>query len=181
MDRITSGWRMGQHDGGGVDGGPLTAISPEPGKTLFETIEQSSLADHETFVVERRELVFAMLNIYPYNPGHLMVLPKRAVSALSELSDDEYRELWDLVRIGSLACESAFNPDGLNVGLNQGTAAGASQPTHLHVHIVPRWEADTNFATAVADIRVLPMTLQDAWERIRDVWPASNDAEPSSA
>lgn len=177
MEHLTSGWRLASKASGGVDGNRSTALTPAPGLTLFETIDQSDLPDDETLVIERRPLVFALLNIYPYTSGHVMVLPRRAVPKITELTEDEHDALWDLVRVAAKACEQAFAPDGLNVGVNQGTAGGASQPEHLHVHVVPRWSADTNFMTATADIRVLPMTLLDAWERIRDVWPALDQAE----
>lgn len=181
MERITAGWRLADQDNNGADGEPATLLQPEPGKTLFETIEQSGLPDSETFVIDRSGVVFAMLNIYPYTSGHVMVLPRRAVASLVDLTDEEYTELWSLVRVAATAVEHAFQPHGLNVGLNQGVAGGASQPEHLHVHVVPRWSADTNFITSVADTRILPLTLQDAWERIRDVWPLGDHPEADPA
>ena len=167
MERLNAGWRLGRPVGLGVDGEPTLELSAAPGMTLFETLEQSDLPDEATFVVQRRALVFAVLNISPYSPGHVMVLPKRAVPDLLELGEDEERELWRLVRDVYRAVRKAFSPDGMNVGINDGVAGGASQPDHLHVHVVPRWNADTSFTTTVADVRVLPMTLHDAWTRVR--------------
>ena len=150
---------------------PYEAIEPEPGKTLFETIEQSPLGDDRTYLIARRRSCFAVLNVYPYSSGHVMVLPKRAVPNILELSDEEHDDLWQLVRIAYRAVGEAFEPDGMNVGINEGRAGGASIPDHLHVHVVPRWYADTSFTTTVAEARVLPMTLRDSWLRVRACWP----------
>ena len=171
MDRMYAGWRLGAPPGAGADGLPYQAIEPEPGKSLFETIEQSSLGDDRTYLIARRRSCFAVLNVYPYSSGHVMVLPKRAVPNILELSDEEHDDLWQLVRIAYRAVGDAFEPDGMNVGINEGRAGGASIPDHLHVHVVPRWYADTSFTTTVAEARVLPMTLRDSWLRVRACWP----------
>jgi ATP adenylyltransferase len=171
MERLFSGWRLGQPDGVGGDGLPHANLGPEPGKSLFETIEQSGLADDETYILVRRPTTFAILNVFPYTPGHLMVLPRRAVGCMDELDDGELTELWRLVRDASVAVKAAFAPDGLNIGVNEGTAGGGSYPDHLHVHVVPRWSADTNFMTTIAEARVLPVTLADSWAQLRASWP----------
>ncbi len=171
MDRMYAGWRLGAPPGSGSDGLPYEAIEAEPGKSLFETIEQSPLADDRTYLIARRRSCFAVLNVYPYSSGHVMVLPKRAVPNILELTDEEHDDLWRLVRIAYRAVGDAFSPDGMNVGVNEGRAGGASIPDHLHVHIVPRWYADTSFTTTVAEARVLPMTLRDSWLRVRASWP----------
>ncbi len=171
MDRVYAGWRLAIPAGSAADGSDYETIEPEPGKTLFETIETSSLSDEETYLIARRGSAFAILNVFPYTSGHVMVLPRRAVTNILELTDEEHDDLWQLVRLAYRAVTDAFNPDGMNVGINEGRAGGASQPDHLHVHVVPRWYADTSFTTSVAEIRILPMTLRDSWDRVRACWP----------
>lgn len=171
MERIHAGWRLAAPSGTTPDGRPYIDLAPEPGKTLFETIEQSDHDDAETYILRRHRSVFALLNIYPYTSGHVMVLPRRGVRVMDDLTDDEYRDLWDLVREATAAVRAAFRPQGLNIGLNEGTAGGGSYPDHLHVHVVPRWAADTNFMTTVAEARILPITLADSWARLRANWP----------
>lgn len=171
MDRLYSGWRLAAEPGTSPDGQPYEFMGAEPGKTLFETIEQSPLGDERTYVLARHRSAFALLNVYPYTSGHVMVLPRRAVASILDLDGDGYRDLWDLVRIASRAVGDAFHPDGMNIGINEGRAGGGSQPDHLHVHVVPRWSADTNFMTTLAETRILPMTLADTWARLRAVWP----------
>ena len=112
-----------------------------------------------------------LLNAFPYTSGHVMVLPLRAVPELELLDDDEHAELWRGVRAAVRAVKAAYNPDGVNVGVNLGVAAGAGVPDHLHVHVLPRWQADTNFTTAVAEMRVLPETLSSTWRKLVDAWP----------
>jgi ATP adenylyltransferase len=171
MERIYAGWRLAPEPGTGSDGEDYVGFEPEPGKSLFETIEQSDLPARQTYLLCRRESSFAVLNVFPYSPGHVMVLPKRAAPSILELSDEEHEDLWQLVRIAYRAVEEAFSPHGMNVGINEGVAGGASVPDHLHVHVVPRWNADTSFMTSIAGARVLPMTLRDSWLRLRAVWP----------
>ena len=171
MGRMYAGWRLATEPGTTSDGEPHASIGPEEGKSLFETIEQSPLSAERTYVLARRASAFAVLNVFPYTSGHVMVLPKRAVPSILELDDAEYDDLWALVRIAYRAVTDAFTPDGLNIGVNEGTAGGASVPDHLHVHVVPRWEADTSFMTSAAEARILPMTLRDSWLQLRAAWP----------
>ena len=140
-------------------------------QTLFEAIEASGLHDEETFVVHRGSKCLALLNAYPYTSGHLLVVPRRAVAALAELTDDEHAALWSTVRDAVAAVEAAYSPGGVNVGLNQGAAAGAGVTGPLHVHVLPRWSGDTNFMTATADTRVLPEALGETWRRLVEAWP----------
>jgi ATP adenylyltransferase len=171
LDRIEAGWRLASPPGLGADGKPHVVLEPEPGKSLFETLEQCGKPDSETYIVSRRRSAFVILNVFPYTSGHAMVLPKRAAPSILDLSETEYTDLWDLVRLTYEAVGKAFGPEGMNVGVNEGKAGGGSLPEHLHVHVVPRWQADTNFLTSVANARVLPMTLADSWERLRASWP----------
>jgi ATP adenylyltransferase len=112
----------------------------------------------------------ALLNAYPYCPGHIMVLPIRHIRDLPELEPEESAELSSAVREAVAAVRAAYKPEGLNLGLNLGRAAGAGIPAHLHVHIVPRWIGDTNFMTSVAGVRVLPEALDDSWAKLRAAW-----------
>jgi len=124
------------------------------------------------FILWRGERVLAMLNAYPYAPGHLMVLPSRHVGDLELLEAEESAELWGATQDGVRALKAAYHPDGLNLGINLGRAAGAGIPAHLHIHVVPRWLGDTNFTTAVASLRVLPEPMPESWEKLRAAWPA---------
>ena len=107
------------------------------------------------------------MNLYPYTSGHLMVMPLRHVGELEALTDDERDELWASVTRAVSAVKAVYAPDGVNVGINLGRAAGAGVPGHLHVHVVPRWLADSNFMTAVADTRVLPESLGESAAKLR--------------
>jgi ATP adenylyltransferase len=113
-----------------------------------------------------------VLNAYPYGSGHLLVVPNRAVADLADLDADEGAELWTTVTDAVAAVRAAYAPDGVNVGLNLGSAAGAGVPDHLHVHVLPRWAADANFMTAVAETRVLPEPLAVTHRKVTDAWPS---------
>jgi ATP adenylyltransferase len=120
----------------------------------------------ENGVLIRRTTTFAVLNAYPYGSGHSLILPRRHVAALSDLSPQERAELFELLYEVTGALEGAYHPDGLNVGANLGRAAGAGIPAHLHLHALPRWSGDTNFMTAIAETRVIPESLATAWSKI---------------
>jgi len=145
--------------------------SDDSEKTLFEGIDQSQLPDEETFVIEKRKLTMVLLNVYPYTSGHLLVVPRRPVETLAGLSSEEHDSLWKMVTDATTTLQKVFSPEGINVGLNQGEAAGAGVPDHLHVHVVPRWSGDTNFTTVTANTRVIPEALIDTWTRISETWP----------
>ena len=113
-------------------------------------------------LVERGERCFALLNAFPYAPGHVMVAPNRHVGDLGDLDDGELLELMQLAQRLVAAQRSTMNPDGFNVGLNLGKVAGAGIADHLHVHVVPRWEGDNNFMPVLGDTRVIPQALEEA-------------------
>ncbi len=171
MDFLDSGWRVANWPDKGGDGLPHANLPREEGKSLFESLEQSDLPDERTYIVWRGERTFVILNVFPYTSGHVMVLPRVALPSLIDLDDDVHDELWRTVRTTMRVVKAAFRPQGMNVGINEGEAGGGSVPSHLHVHVVPRWNADTNFMTAVAEAQVLPMSLRDTWQRLRDAWP----------
>ena len=106
------------------------------------------------------------MNAFPYNVGHLLIIPYRAVQTLSDLNEEERLDLINLVAFAETLLKKALKPDGFNVGINLGSSGGAGIPQHLHVHIVPRWEGDTNFMPVIGKTRVLPIALHDMWERL---------------
>lgn len=142
-------------------------------RSLFERIlaEADRVGDDEALVVRRGRTCFVLLNLFPYTSGHLMVLPNRAVARLEDLDEEEHDELWRTVRDAVVALRAAFGCEGVNVGLNLGVAAGGSQSDHLHVHCVPRWVGDANFIAVTAETRVLPVSLTEARDRLREAWP----------
>jgi len=179
VEWVHSGWRLAQPKGIGGDGRPHVDPEPAPGQTLFEALESCGLPDEQTYILTRWERTFAILNVFPYTSGHVMVLPRKAARSFDDLDDETYTELWALVRQATQVVKAVVRPQGLNVGFNEGTAGGGSQPDHLHVHVVPRWDADTNFMTTIADARVLPVTLADTWAALRRAWPpAPGSVEP---
>jgi ATP adenylyltransferase len=122
--------------------------------------------DESSGVLARSESSYVVLNAFPYGSGHLLVLPRRHVASLQELSDAEYEDFFLLLRATVVAIEKAYGPDGLNVGMNLGLAAGAGIPKHLHGHVLPRWNGDTNFMTTIGETRVLPESLQSTWQKV---------------
>jgi ATP adenylyltransferase len=145
-----------------------------PGEgSIFTRILATGMPDEQIHVVWRGDLVFAILNRYPYTAGHLLVMPYREVGELEDLTREEATALWAGVRDAVVAVKAAYRPEGVNVGLNLGRAAGAGIPGHLHAHVLPRWNADSNFMTSVAEARVLPEALPDTWSRLRAAWPSS--------
>ena len=121
-------------------------------------------------VLHRGTQAFVILNLYPYNNGHLMVVPSRHVATFAETADEELAELSALTRVAEIALTEAYAPQGLNVGVNLGKAAGAGVADHLHIHLVPRWVGDTNFMTIVGESRVLPETLEQTAARLRPIF-----------
>jgi ATP adenylyltransferase len=131
----------------------------------------AAAADHDQdeslHVVARGENVFVILNAFPYNTGHLMVAPKRHVGELDELTHEEVDEIWSWTRRTVAAHREASGPDGFNIGINLGEAAGAGVPGHFHLHVVPRWGGDTNFMPVLGDAKVLPEMLAETYARLR--------------
>ncbi len=128
------------------------------------------LSDEDGLVVARGDLVYAVLNLYPYNPGHLMVVPYRRVSELEDLTDPESAELMAFVQKAIRVVKDVSRPHGFNVGLNLGTSAGGSLAEHLHVHVVPRWGGDANFITIIGDSKVLPQLLRETRQLLATGW-----------
>ena len=118
----------------------------------------------------RGRVSFVILNLYPYNNGHLMVVPNRHAPNLATLTADEQLELMQLTRHAEMALTEAYAPQGINIGINLGRPAGAGVLDHLHVHLVPRWNGDTNFMTAIGNTRVLPEDLQSSAAKLRPIF-----------
>ena len=128
--------------------------------------------DATALVVARGERAFVVLNLYPYNSGHLLVCPYRHVADYVALDDDETAEVTALTRTAIRALTHAYQPHGFNLGMNQGAVAGAGIAAHLHQHVVPRWSGDANFLPIVARTRALPELLADARSRLAQAWTA---------
>lgn len=130
-----------------------------------------TLDDADGLVLARGHSMYAVLNLHPYNPGHLMVLPYRHIADLEDLDKAESEELTQLTRQAIQAIKRASSPHGFNVGLNLGGVAGGSLSDHLHQHVVPRWSGDANFITITGQTKVLPQLLSETWEILQEVWP----------
>jgi len=133
---------------------------------IFAEIARSS-DDETNYVLARGKSCFALLNVFPYNTGHLMVLPYRATGDLDDLSDDETLEIMTMLKKMKAAVTAAFQPQGFNVGINIGAAAGAGIDQHLHIHLVPRWRYDSNFMTTTAETRIHPNDLTSVYAAIK--------------
>ena len=169
MGRLNADWRAdyiedatSKETDGPVSGGAEQCV--------FCAILGSGRPDNETHILDRGDSVMTILNAYPYTSGHAMVMPLRHVSDLSDLTDSERTELWaDIIHLAEVI-KRAYKPEGLNVGINLGRAAGAGIPGHLHVHVVPRWNGDTNFMTSIAETRVVPESLDRTWAKLIAKW-----------
>lgn len=135
---------------------------------LFTRIAQSP-NDEENFLLFRGKSWFVLLNAFPYNAGHLMIIPYRATPNLEDFSPEEQLEMMALLLRMKTAVTQAFRPHGFNIGINLGSAAGAGISKHLHIHLVPRWEHDANFMTTTADTRIHPSDLAEVYRRLKAV------------
>lgn len=128
--------------------------------------------DADGLIVHRGEHAFVVMNLFPYNPGHLLVCPYRHVSGYVDATQDEVREIAELTRQAIRTLTVVSSPAGFNVGMNQGEVAGAGIAMHLHQHIVPRWQGDANFLPIVGQTKALPQLLDDARQRLAEAWQA---------
>jgi len=159
MDRLWAGWRSDY----------ISGIAHGEDGCLFCTLLAGN--DEESLILERTEHSFTVLNAFPYTSGHLMVAPVRHESELNGLSAAEGVALFAGLQRATRALQAVSNPDGFNVGANLGREAGAGVPGHLHFHAVPRWSGDTNFMTALAEVRVIPEDLRTTWKKLKAAWP----------
>lgn len=125
--------------------------------------------DRKNLILKRGQTTFVMLNAFPYTNGHLLVAPYRQTPDIEELNDEELLEVNQLLAKAVRWIKAAYRPDGFNIGINMGRAGGAGIPSHIHWHIVPRWNGDTNFMTTVGEVRVLPQTLEDSYDRLKQI------------
>ena len=123
--------------------------------------------DAQNYILYRGSKNFVIMNAYPYNPGHLMVAPYRHVASLDELTDDELREHFNIVSRSVRLLRQVFAPGGFNIGVNIGKVAGAGIDEHIHTHVVPRWQGDTNFMPVISDVRVVPEALAETYGKLR--------------
>jgi len=126
--------------------------------------------DAASFVVHRGERSYVILNRYPYTSGHLMVVPYEHVALLEDLDAESLTEMILLARDAERHLRAVYRPEGLNIGMNLGRAAGAGIAAHVHLHVLPRWTGDTNFMTVTGETRVVPEDLETTWRKLREVW-----------
>ncbi|HMC70904.1 MAG TPA: HIT domain-containing protein [Mycobacteriales bacterium] len=141
------------------------------GKASCPFCDIPAMGDEAGLIVARGDAVYAVLNLYPYNSGHLMVVPFRHVSSYVDLTDDETAELAGMTKTAMRTLVDASGAQGFNIGMNQGAVAGAGIAAHLHQHVVPRWGGDANFMPIVARTKVLPQLLRDTRALLADAWP----------
>ena len=158
LDRLWAPWRMRWL---------RTAGAPDTQKRCLFCGVAAARADRRDLVLARNTHALLMLNRYPYASAHLMVAVQRHAGQFHELTPQERSDLLDLVALAERGLAAEYAPHGLNYGLNVGEVAGAGFPGHLHLHVVPRWNGDTNFMPAIAHTRVLPESLADTWRRLR--------------
>jgi ATP adenylyltransferase len=155
FERIWSPWRQAY----------VTAGAKEPGCVLCRALERA--ADPDSLVVQVAALNFVVMNLYPYNAGHVMIAPRRHLGSLAEATSEELSEMMALARRLESVMARVYTPDGINLGLNLGKAAGAGVADHIHLHMLPRWAGDTNFMTTVGGTRVIPEDPVEACARLK--------------
>ncbi|MEM7790215.1 MAG: HIT domain-containing protein [Verrucomicrobiota bacterium] len=163
MQRLHAYWRM-----------PYILAPKQPhgdGNPFTKIVETGD--DQREYILYRGKLNYIVMNRYPYNAGHLLVVPYREVGQLHDLSGDERHELMDLIVMAQQILTRALRPDGFNTGFNFGKAGGAGIPSHLHCHVVPRWNGDTNFMPVICDTRVIPDAMDAMWQRLNECVEAS--------
>ena len=167
MERLWSPWRLDY---------VTRAAGPDAGTCVFcDALDPTALSP---LIVCRGELAFVILNKYPYNNGHLMVVPARHVGRLADAVPAELEEIIALTRRSEMALTEAYRAHGINVGMNVGRAAGAGVRDHLHVHLVPRWEGDTNFMSVVGETRVVPEEPAASVARLRPIFDRLAASDP---
>jgi ATP adenylyltransferase len=142
----------------------------DPAECVFDEIP--NMTDEDGLIVGRGTHVYAVLNLYPYNSGHLMVVPYRHVADYTDLDDEETSELADFTKRAMTALRTAAQAQGFNIGMNMGGVAGAGIAAHLHQHVVPRWGGDANFMQVVGRTKVLPQLLADTRMILAEAWPS---------
>ena len=155
MDKLWAPWRVKY----------INQIDKHKGCVFCRILKEKK--DDKNFIFIRKKYTFAVLNIYPYNNGHSLVLPIRHVADLEDLTKIEREELMDLVQEVKALCDKVLDPGGYNIGINLGRMAGAGFPGHLHVHIVPRWKGDSNFMPVVGNTRIISQSLKELHKQLK--------------
>lgn len=156
MERLHAYWRMPY----------ILSSKDESSGNPFKEIHKTG-DDKKEYILHRGQWNYIVMNRYPYNAGHLLVLPFREIENLEGLRSEERHELMDMIVKAQQILTRALKPSGFNIGFNFGKAAGAGIPCHLHCHVVPRWEGDTNFMPVIGETRVLPDSMDAMWERLQ--------------
>ena len=160
-------------DDAAVDNQPSPIPNPQPptptsGCIFCDKVAAGEAADQENLILWRGAHTFIILNLYPYNSGHLMVVPYRHLAQVTALTPAEYGEMFATVQRMVQVIDAVYRPEGYNVGMNLGRVAGAGIADHVHLHLVPRWGGDTNFMPVVGQTKVLPESLAQTWTRLRE-------------
>ena len=154
LERLWTPWRLAYVSGGG-----------ESSTCVFcNALDDDAAAP---LILFRGPTCYVILNLFPYNNGHLLIVPRRHVASLADATVEERTEMIELTRVAEVALGEAYGPHGLNMGINLGKPAGAGVPGHLHMHVVPRWAGDTNFMPVVGETKVLPEMLADTYAKLR--------------
>lgn len=161
MKRIFSPWRTKYIEG-------FSEEKPEEKNFIIRALESDQ--DKENLVLSRREYCIIMMNKYPYNNGHLLIAPNREVNEILSLNPQEYDDINHAIRDSIKVIKKIYSPHGYNLGVNAGEAAGAGLPQHLHYHIVPRWNGDTNFMATLADTKVVSVSMEDSYDKLRQAF-----------
>jgi ATP adenylyltransferase len=157
MENLWAPWRMAF----------ITPKTPRSNECIF-CAQPAAQRDDEYHILYRGERCFMMLNLYPYNNGHLMIAPYEHVGSISGLAAETLAELMAQAQLALSALRLAMNPDGFNMGINEGKVAGAGFAEHMHLHIVPRWNGDTNFMPVIADVKVMPEHLDNVYRQLKE-------------
>src|SRR5262245_40710733 len=166
MERLWSPWRLAY----------VTGSTSSSSCIFCDAVGETPDPDREALVLVRGRFSFAILNLFPYNNGHLMIAPRRHIGSLAAATADELSEMMRLTRDAEAALTEAYRPEGINVGLNLGRPAGAGIVDHIHIHAVPRWTGDTNFMSVVGNTRVLPEDIRDTAKRLRPIFERLRDS-----
>lgn len=157
MERLWAPWRLEYITGDKIDG-CIFCVFPKEDK------------DRDRRILARGKSAYVIMNTFPYSNGHLLIVPYRHVGELTDLNDEESLEVMQLVQTSLKVLSEVCGPEGFNVGVNQGTAAGAGIAEHVHMHIVPRWNGDTNYMPVLADVKVIPEALETTYDKLKPIF-----------
>ncbi len=163
MERLWAPWRLAY----------IQDLYPQPSGCFLCQAWAAAGEEEDHLVLARRQNAFVIMNRFPYNNGHLMVAPGRHIGEMEDVTADESAELWHLATTCKRVLAAEMNAQGANIGINQGRCAGAGVTDHIHIHIVPRWEGDTNYMPILSDVKVMPQLLCESYEQLRPAFAAS--------